>query len=478
VFTTSVLQCREIMHGLPSTIIEAGRWLREREISPVELANFCLARIEKLNPTLNAFITVTAESALAEARSAEAEIQRGQWRGPLHGIPIALKDIIDTAGVRTTAASALWKDRIPMEDAEVVRRLKHAGAVFLGKQNLHECAYGGSSLISYFGEVRNPWNPAHISGGSSGGSAAATAAGMCFGAIGTDTAGSVREPASQCGIVGLKPTFGRVSTHGVIPLSPSLDHIGPLARSVADAAVLLEAIAGYDARDPNSVDVPDAEYTSRIVEQKRVRLGIPRKFFFEDLDPEVANAVEEAIRILKSQASEIREITLDVPTDRTLQLAESYAYHREFVRKTPELYQPATLRRIRTGEEISPQQVDACRRELQRLRREIVRVFDEVDLLITPTTPIPAPKIDELKQNPDLLRPRELILLRNTRPFNVWGLPAISLPCGFTTSGLPIGLQIAGPHWSENKVLQLAYAYERATEWHKRSPATDPGVHL
>lgn len=455
------------------SIVEIGEILRRREISPLEIAKACLAQVEKLNPALNAFITVTAEAALAQARTAEAEIQRGHWRGPLHGIPIGLKDIIDTAGVLTGGASALWKHRIPIEDAEVVRRLKHAGAIFLGKQNLHECAYGGSSLISYFGEVRNPWNPAYIAGGSSGGSAAATAAGLCFAAIGTDTAGSVREPAALCGMVGLKPTFGRVSVSGVLPLSPSLDHIGPLTRSVADAAVVLAAIAGYDAKDRDSVNAAQVDYLSTLAQKKPLRLGIPRKFFFEDLDPEVAKAVEEAVRVLVSLASETHEIALDVPADRTLQAAESYAYHKEWVGKTPELYQPETLRRIRAGGEITPQQVDECRRELQRLRRDIVHVFDEVDLLITPTTPIAAPKIDELQQNPELLRPRELVLLRNTRPFNVWGLPAISVPCGFSARGLPIGLQIAGPHWGEEQVLQLAYKYEQATEWHKRSPVGD-----
>lgn len=459
------------MHGLPDTIIEAGRWLREGKISPVELTNFCLARIQKLNPTLNAFITVTADSALAEARAAEAEMQRGQWRSPLHGIPLALKDIIDTAGVRTTGASALWKDRIPTEDAEVVRRLRHAGAVFLGKQNLHECAYGGSSLISYFGEVRNPWNAANIAGGSSGGSAAAVAAGMCYGAIGTDTAGSVREPAAQCGIAGLKATFGRVSASGVIPLSPSLDHIGPLARSVADVAALLQVVAGYDARDPNSVDVPVPDYTSAITESQRVRIGIPRRFYFEDLDSEVAEAVEEAIGVLEARGYETQEIELDQPGDRTLSMGELYEYHREFVRSTPELYDPQTLHRIRAAEAITPLQVDAARQELRRQRREISGVFEKVDLIVTPAVPISAPQIDELKQNLDLLRPREIVLLRNTFPFNFWGLPAISIPCGFTASGLPIGLQIAGPHWGENKVLQLAHAYEQATTWHKRVPA-------
>src|SRR5580704_15287777 len=229
-----------------TSIVGISQRLRKRELSPVELTKDCLAKIEKLNPVLNAFITVTGDLALEQARKAEAEIQRGNWRGPLHGIPIGLKDLIDTAGTRTTAASALFKDRIPTQDAEVVRRLRNAGAVFLGKQNLHEFAYGGSSMISYYGEVHNPWNPAHIAGGSSGGSAAAVAAGLGFGAIGSDTAGSIREPAAQCGVVGIKPTFGRVSAHGVIPLSSSLDHIGPIARTVSDVALLLQAIAGFD----------------------------------------------------------------------------------------------------------------------------------------------------------------------------------------------------------------------------------------
>ena len=233
-----------------TSIVETGELLRKGKLSPVELTKNCLAQIEKLNPTLNAFVTVTAELALTQARAAEAEILSGHWRGPLHGIPLALKDLIDTAGIRTTAASALFKDRVPTDDAEVVRRLKEAGAVLLGKQNLHEFAYGGSSMISYYGEVHNPWDPARIAGGSSGGSAASVAAGLGYGAIGTDTAGSVREPAALCGVVGLKPTYGRVSVRGVIPLSLSLDHIGPIARTVSDAAVMLQVIAGHDAERP------------------------------------------------------------------------------------------------------------------------------------------------------------------------------------------------------------------------------------
>jgi aspartyl-tRNA(Asn)/glutamyl-tRNA(Gln) amidotransferase subunit A len=457
--------------NLPQSIAEISELLRKGSVSPVELTTECLGRIEKLNPKLNAFITVTAESALATARQAETEIRRGDWLGPLHGIPLALKDLIDTAGVRTTAASLMFKDRIPAEDAEVVRRLKAAGAVLLGKQNLHEFAYGGSSMISAFGEVRNAWNPQHIAGGSSGGSATAVAAGLGYGAIGTDTAGSVREPAALCGVVGLKPTYGRVSARGVIPLSFSLDHVGPIARTVADVAVIFAAIAGHDGEDRTSVDIPVEDYPAALGQKIRpLRVGIPKKFFFEDLDEEVASAVNHAVSTLAALGAEIRDIDLSVPTDRTLQSAEAYAVHAEFVARSPELYQPETLRRIRTGQDVSVDALFESRRELQRVRQDIASVFANLDLLVTPTTPLPAPAIAELKQHPDLLRPRELLLLRNTRPINVWGLPAISVPCGFSAAGLPIGLQIIGPHWGEALVLRVADAYEQATAWHKREP--------
>jgi aspartyl-tRNA(Asn)/glutamyl-tRNA(Gln) amidotransferase subunit A len=459
---------------LPAPILELAELLRTKRLSPVELARDCLARIERLNPALHAFITVTAESALSQARQAGTEITEGRWRGPLHGVPLALKDLIDTAGVRTTAGSALFEDRIPNEDAEVVRRLKAAGAVILGKQNLHEFAYGGSSMVSHFGEVHNPWNPDHIAGGSSGGSAAAVAAGLCCGSIGTDTAGSIRDPAALCGVVGLKPTYGRVSARGVIPLSPSLDHVGPITRTVADAAVMLQAISGFDSNDPTSVDVPVGNYIAALGQNPRsLRVGIPRAFFYADLDPEVASAMDQALAVLPGMTAEIREIELPVPTDRTLQSAESYAYHAGLIARHPELYQPETLQRIQAGAGISAAAVAQCRKELEQARSEIDRVFKQVDLLVTPTTPIPAPTLAELKQDPEQLRPRELHLLRNTRPFNVWGLPAISIPCGFTSGGLPIGLQIAGPHWQEAWVLQLAHAYEQATAWHQRQPSLE-----
>jgi aspartyl-tRNA(Asn)/glutamyl-tRNA(Gln) amidotransferase subunit A len=454
----------------PKSILELSGLLKKLALSPVELTDSCLRHIEKLNPALNAFITVTADAAHSQARAAEAEIRSGKWRGPLHGIPVGLKDIIDTAGVRTTAASALFKDRIPTEDADLVRCLKNAGAIILGKHNLHEFAYGGSSMVSYFGEIRNPWDPAHITGGSSGGSAAAVAAGLSFAAIGTDTAGSIREPASQCGVVGLKPTYGRVSTRGVIPLSQSLDHVGPITRTVADTAVILQAIATSHVHGHTApVLVPD--YLSVLDEDPRaLRIGVPRAFFWHDLDREVAAALEQALSVLAATTSDVREISLPVDTDRTLQSIESYMYHEDFIDRSPELYQPETLRRIRSGAKYEWSDYTRTLRELRQARQEITSVFADLDVLVTPTTPVPAPLIAELKENPDLLRPRELLLLRNTRPFNVWGLPAISLPCGFTESGLPIGLQIVGPHWGESAVLRLAYAYEQATAWHKRQP--------
>ncbi|HZC22717.1 MAG TPA: amidase [Candidatus Binatia bacterium] len=452
-----------------TSISELAPRLRRKEISPVEITQGCLSRIEKLNPALNAFITVMGDSALKEARAAEAEILKGNWRGPLHGVPIALKDLIDTAGVRTTAASALYAQRVPSEDAEIVRRLRAAGAVVLGKNNLHEFAYGASSLISHFGDMHNPWDLGRITGGSSGGSAAAVTAKLACAAIGTDTAGSIREPAALCGCVGLKPTYGRVSSRGVIPLSASLDHVGPLVATVEDAAIVLQAIAGYDAADLATVEVPVSDYVSAMKEGlNTLRVGVPRTYFFDELDSEVASAVDHALRGIVTMVAGVREVKLEISTDRSVQAAESYAVHSENVTKHSDSYQAETLRRIRTGENVSVAEYIQRQRELEEARRNIHAIFAEVDLLVTPTTPMAAPAIADLRANPEALRPAELKLLRNTRPFNVWGLPAISLPCGFTQSGLPIGLQIAGPPWREDLVLRLAHAYEQATAWHKR----------
>src|SRR6202521_2639607 len=286
------------------SIREVSDLIRKKKVSPVELTTACLARIDRFNPPLNVFITITAESALAQAREAEAEVKRGNWRGPLHGVPIALKDLFDTAGVRTTAGSGVFKDRVPEQDAEVVRRLRAAGAVLLGKLNMHEFAYGGTSVATYFGAVHNPWKLDRIAGGSSGGSPAPVAAGLCYGSLGSNTGGSVRHPAAYCGIAGLKPTYGRVSTRGAVPLSWSLDHVGPMCRTVGDAALLLQGIAGYDPQETTSVDAPVPDYTQALkAKLSALRLGIPRVIFYEKLDPEIEAAVNTAMDVLRKLTS-------------------------------------------------------------------------------------------------------------------------------------------------------------------------------
>jgi aspartyl-tRNA(Asn)/glutamyl-tRNA(Gln) amidotransferase subunit A len=452
---------------LRSTIRELAPKIRERALSPVELTRDCLARIDKLNPKLNAFITVLADRALGDAGRAEQEIASGHYRGPLHGIPIGLKDIIDVAGVPTTAASAQYQDRIAAEDAEVVGRLRAAGAIILGKQNLHEFAYGGSSLVSFFGETHNPWDGTRLTGGSSGGSAASVASGLGFAAVGTDTAGSIRLPAAYCGVVGLKPTYGRVSARGVVPLSWSYDHVGPITNCVYDAALMLQVLAAYDARDPAGGDPPVPDFSAHLDRlSPRLRIGVPRTFFFDDLNSEIAASIEQAIQVFRELRAEIRdEIQLEVLTDRTLASAEAYAVHQCLVRRSPELYQPATLTRIKSGENSTAAEVWRAVGDLQASRQAIRRIFEDVDVLLTPTVPVPPPSIAQLQMHPENLRPAELLMLRNTRPFNVWGIPAISVPCGFTKDGLPIGLQLAAAPGREDLLLQAAQVYERASQW-------------
>jgi aspartyl-tRNA(Asn)/glutamyl-tRNA(Gln) amidotransferase subunit A len=449
------------------SIAEAADLLRRKKISPVDLTKSCLARIEQLNPTLNAFISVMHDSALEQAHKAEDEIRAGNWRGPLHGIPIGLKDLIDTAGVKTTCASALFLDRVPTEDAEVVRHLKSAGAVLIGKQNMQEFAYGGTSTSSYFGPVHNPWDLDRIAGGSSGGSAAAVATGMCFGAIGTDTGGSIREPAAFCGIVGLKATYGRVSTRGAFPLSPSLDHVGPLCRNVIDTALMLQAIAGYDRLDTTCADVPIDSYTEASNVKTKPRIGIVRRPFFDDLDPEIEKAVDEALRQIGTVSSDILEI--DLPSTPTaVQAPEVYAVHSKYFAASPELYGPWIQERLKQAAAVDTVTYILARQELDRVRRFVGEVFSRVDLLVTPTTPVPPITITEaMNMSPE---PAGELWLRNTRPLNAYGLPTISIPCGFTRGGLPIGLQISGPHFSEGSLLSFAYAFEQAKPEHSRAP--------
>jgi aspartyl-tRNA(Asn)/glutamyl-tRNA(Gln) amidotransferase subunit A len=444
------------------TITELGAAFRARRLSPVEATQLCLDRIARVDPTLHAFITVTGELALEQARTAADELQRGHDRGPLHGVPIALKDLIDMAGLPTTAASAVFADRIATEDAEVVRRLRDAGAVILGKLNLHEIAYGGSGFVGHFPASRNPRNPAHICGGSSSGSAAAVAAGMCYAALGSDTSGSIRLPASLCGIVGFMASYGMVSLRGVMPLSSSYDHVGPMTRTVRDAAIVLAAIAGHDPRDITSLALPMSDYVAAVDGAiGRPRIGVARPHFFADLDPEVSAALERALATLAGLGAELRDVALPVDDDRTVFRAESYTVHRRWIDSSPERYQAETLRRLRTGAEITASDYIEKWQHLQQLRRGSGALFAGVDLIVTPTVPVPAPTFAEFEASPDTLRPKELVLMRNTRPFDIWGTPAVSIPCGTTKTGLPIGLQIAGPIGAEADVLRLAAAFER-----------------
>jgi aspartyl-tRNA(Asn)/glutamyl-tRNA(Gln) amidotransferase subunit A len=437
-------------------LAEATRAVRARTVSPVELTRACLARIERLDPRLDAFITVTRESALAEARWAEAEVVKGRWRGPLHGIPIAVKDNVDTAGVRTTAASAVFLDRIPVEDAEVVRQLKEAGAVFLGKLNMHEFAMGTTSAISHFGPVHNPWDLDRVAGGSSGGSGAAVAAGLCFGSVGTDTGGSIRIPAACCGIVGFKPTFGVVSARGTVPVSASFDHVGPLCRTVADAALMLRAMT--DHRIAAECD------PERLPSVSGLRVGILRTagdVCDVPVEPEVASAVAAAVEAIRPLVRDVREADLPMPDLGALIDAESNAFHRPLLERAPERYDLRTRKDASSGA-VSEAAAADLRRALERHRATIHQAFAGVDLVVLPTLPgLPIPIRDAIDP---FAQPA------CTFAFSLGGLPAISVPCGFSRSGLPIGLLIGGPPLSDPRVLALAQAFERATRWHLRRP--------
>lgn len=452
--------------------------LRNKTVSPVELTQACLQRIERYNPALDAFITITAESALAEAHDLEAAAQRGKWRGPLHGIPIALKDNIDTAGIRTTGASELFKDRVPTQDAEVARRLKNAGAILLGKLNMHEFAYGPSSAVSYFGPVHNPWALDRISGGSSGGSAAAIAAGLCFGTLGTDTGGSIRIPSSHCGVVGLMPTYGRVSNRGVIPMAWTLDHVGPICKTVEDAALLLGIIAGYDEMDPTTVDTAVPDYSGAFkLHTSKLRLGLPRSGFFDNLDPEYGKAIEAAIDVLRKLTASVTDV--QVPRAVAAPVIwgpETYAYHANWLRESPEKYQAATRAQMIRSNDVKPEVYAEARRQVDLVRREIRTVFRNVDLLVTPTMKTPPATIAATLNPPAPNSPGNPATnpgagnIGNPWAFDVYGIPAITLPCGFTKAGLPIGLQISAAPFDEMTMLALAHAYEQATDWHTRRP--------
>jgi aspartyl-tRNA(Asn)/glutamyl-tRNA(Gln) amidotransferase subunit A len=449
------------------TIAGAGQLIRSGEISPRDLVDAYLDRIEQIDGRLNSYITVTADRAQRRARELETEIASGNWRGPLHGIPIALKDNIDTAGVLTTAASGVYADRIPAESAEVVTRLEAAGAIVLGKLNMHEFAFGASSVITHYGPVHNPWDLERIPAGSSGGSGAAVAARLCAGALGTDTGGSIRMPAAHCGIVGFKPTYGLSSIRGIIPLSYTYDHVGPMTRTVADAALLLQGMAGYDPRGIASLEAQLPTYISAITRRtSALRIGVPRANFYENIDPQIAQAIERALEVLGELTDSVRDVELPpLASELPIVVSEAFSYHAPLLEDRRDRYHPETLNRVLSAQGIATADYVNAMNDVTLARKAIAAVFEDVDVLVTPTVPLLPIRIDDERAVTS-----DLALTPNTVPFNTFGIPAISLPCGFSREGLPIGLQISGPRLGELDVLALAHAYEQATDWHELRP--------
>lgn len=443
--------------------------LRGKKITPQELAQACFQQMERFNPTLNAFITINdPETALnlEPPSNVPAVLAKA-----LRGVPIAVKDLFNTAGLRTTIGSKFFVEHIPNEDAFVVEKLKYAGATIMGKTNTHEIALGVTGDNPHFGTARNPWNSDRIPGGSSSGSAIAVATGMALGALGTDTGGSIRIPASLCGIVGFKPTYGRVSTRGVFPLSWNLDHVGPLTSCVRDAALMLQVISVYDPIDPSSIKMLTGDYLGHLVddmEGRKIALGIGE--YVEAADSEILNAVHEAAKVFESLGCKVKEVNVDWMRDaalanKTMTQADGAAVHRDRLREHPEMFGEDVRRRLQDGAKTTSTEYALARRVQTEVRKRCELFFDSQDLLIIPSTPIAAPTIaghDAVEQAGRLTR--------FTAPFNLTGLPAISVPCGFTSEGLPIGLQIVSRAWTDAKVLNAAYAFEQATDWHQKRP--------
>jgi aspartyl-tRNA(Asn)/glutamyl-tRNA(Gln) amidotransferase subunit A len=454
---------------------EASSLIHSKKVSPVDLIEACLANIERDNPKINAWITVMRDQALARAKQLEREQAAGRFRSPLHGIPIGLKDNIDTAGTRTTAGSKTLQGNVPVEDAIVTRRLRDAGAVLIGKCNMHIFAQGATSAVSYFGPVRNPWNLELIAGGSSGGSAAAVAMNNCYAALGTDTGGSIRTPSAMCGVVGFKPTYGRVSIRGIVPLTWSLDHCGPIARTVEDSALVLQSIAGYDRLDLQSIEYPVPDYAAALTATvSQFRIGIA-PMFFDGLDAEIADAVQQALKDLSSMTKGSCEI--QTPDVLGTGAGSEGAVYREGLGSsfTVPLGSPTTPAGGGAG---SGRAVDYIRewRQLRLLRRTVNEdVFQKqnVDVLVTPTIRHLPWSIEEELSRLASGRARHPEP-GNTRSIDDYGLPTITIPCGYSKAGLPIGLQITGPNLGEGKALALARAFERATDWHKRRPTLAP----
>jgi aspartyl-tRNA(Asn)/glutamyl-tRNA(Gln) amidotransferase subunit A len=437
----------------------------------VELVRTYLERIEKLNPSLNVYLTVTAEEALAAATAAEQAVIRGEGGGSLPGVPVALKDNCDVAGVRMTAGTKFLRDNVATVDSGVAARLRQAGAVILGKLNMHEWAIGATTRNPFFGPCRNPWDPQRIPGGSSGGSGAALAADMTLAAIGTDTGGSVRIPAALNGISGIRPTVGRVSNRGVVPVSWTFDTVGPMARRVEDVAPLLQVVAGYDPEDPSSIDMPVPDYLSEIRKDvKGLRIGVLRGHFHTEPEPAVTKAVQQAARVYERLGAHVEELELpgaEAAIERMseLILTEAAAFHQARREERPEDFGQDVMTRLQRGAAVTGVQYALAREAQRRWQRQIEQVFAQYDLLLAPTCGISAPVIEE-SEGVETTR----LLTRFTYPLNLALVPVLSIPCGFTEEGLPIGLQVAARHWQEALALRAAWAYQQATDWHLRRP--------
>ncbi|HEX6484774.1 MAG TPA: amidase [Ktedonobacteraceae bacterium] len=471
-----------------TSIREAAEEIHSGIITPAELVLETLERIDERDGGIQAYVTVMREQALEDAERAERELRTGLYRSQLHGIPVAIKDLIAVKDVRLTAGSKVLADYISHEDAAVVELLRKAGAIIIGKSNTHEFAYG-----TYTPPTRNPWDLSRIPGGSSGGSAAALVVGMCLGAIGSDTGGSIRIPSACCGVTGLKPTYGRVSCYGVIPLSWSLDHVGPMGRSAEDCALLFDAIVGYEPRDPNSVSGPPGRASATLIggpegrgplSLQGLRLGVFSDSFVAPLDPEVRAAWQAALLVLQEEGAEVVDVDVQRPAldvYRTIQRPEASLAHMEegWLTEHPEDYGETTRSHLLAGQKIAA--VDYLRAQHTRraFSSNLRAVMQPVDALVLPTIPMPAIAIKQIDQDISIngvVENATAALLRLTMPFNLAGLPAISFPCGFSASGLPIGLQVVGKPFEESMILRIAHAYQQLTDWHSRNPLPEPSL--
>ena len=459
---------------LSMTLADVSDALRRKELSPVTLTEASLAHIEANEPKLNAYVRVTHEAALSAAQEAEHEIAAGHWRGPLHGVPVAVKDLYDMAGLPTTCSSRVRQHHVAAGDSACVERLRSAGAVIVGKTHTHEFAYGISTPAS-----GNPWNPQHSPGGSSGGSGAAVASRGCFMALGTDTGGSIRIPAAVCGIVGLKPTFGRISRFGVAPLSWSLDHAGPLARTARDAALCLQALAGYDSRDAGSADEPVADYLSGLESDiKGLRIGVPKNYFFDQVDSEVEEAVRLAIQLMANAGATLHEVEIPhaaqiMAVEFGLIMPEASAYHRDNLRKHPNYYEEDVRTLLEAGELVLATDYITAQRVREVMHQAWRALFSSVDVIVGPAVPSPAMprKADSVTWPDGTVEPITSVFVRLSAPANVTGLPSIAVPCGFNKNGLPMAFQAIGRPFEEATILRVANAYQAETDWHNRAPA-------